>query len=141
MTAHERDVIGGLKQLTESIFKQYFRDEHGLTVSTVKTTSNEPNATPIPLMATSAPHMAKENQTNVGGTILEAAMKGAEEFCAMVVQQLNTNHDEKDDNDDWHNGQLHAYSSASQRLFEPLVDGEQSPATAHDKVRRQLNDF
>lgn len=82
--------------------------------------------------------MAKENQTDLDSILEDVAGKGAEQFCAMVLQQLNTNRD-TDTSDDWHSGQLHAYSSASQRMFEATV-AEQTNA-AHANVRRQLNEF
>lgn len=81
--------------------------------------------------------MAKENQADLD-SILDVAMKEAEQFCAIVVQQLNTNQD-SDTNDDWHSGQLHAYSSATQRMFETTAE-EQSNA-AQGNVRRQLNEL
>lgn len=77
--------------------------------------------------------MAKENQADLD-SILDVAMKEAEQFCATVVQQLNTNQD-SDTNEDWHSGQLHAYSSATQRMFETTAE-EQSNA-AQGNVRRQ----
>lgn len=49
---------------------------------------------------------------------LDSAMKdGAEQFCAMVVQQL-TNQEHIDHHEEWHHGQLNAYNLAHKRLFE-----------------------
>lgn len=140
---HERDVINGLKQLTEAIFKPHFRHEPVTVAAPKDHPSNEVDTSATPtessnlfsLVASSV--MAKENQTDLD-SILDVAMNEAEQFCAMVVQQLNANHD-NDTDDDWHNGQLHAYSSASQRMFDTNTDGQSN--AAHGNLRRQLNEF
>lgn len=127
--------------MTEAIFKPHFRHEH-LTVPAPENSSNEAgisSATNDPsnlftLVASSV--MAKENQANLDD-MPDVAMKEAEQFCAMVVQQLNTNRE--NDIDDWHNGQLQAYSSASQRMFESSAEEQSNAALAN--VRRQLNEF
>lgn len=128
--------------MTEAIFKPHFLHER-VTVPGPENTANEADTSTssndtsnlFSLVASSV--MAKENQADLDG-ILDVAMKEAEQFCAMVVHQLNTNHD-NDTNDDWHSGQLHAYSSASQRMFETTA--EEQSNDAHGNVRRQLNEL
>lgn len=125
--------------MTEAIFKPHFRHEQ-LTVPALENSSNDAGTSSatndasnlFSLVASSV--MAKENQANLDG-VLDATMKEAEQFCAMVVQQLNTNREI----DDWHNGQLQAYSSASQRMFESSAEEQSNAALAN--VRRKLNEF
>lgn len=134
--------MNGLKQLTEAIFKPHFRRDR-VNVVTPENPSNETETATdstetsnlFTLVTSSV--MAKENQADID-SILDVAMNEAEQFCAIVVQQLNSNRD-RDIDDDWHNGQLHAYSSASQRMFE--TNSEKQSNAAHDNVRRQLNEL
>lgn len=125
----EKRVIGGLKQLTELLFQQHYKN------NTDETDSNQDENMPVQSdeismyrTAETVPEkqcvnmdmnmdLPKENDGNFQ-QFLDSAMKdGAEQFCAMVVQQL-TNQQHVEQHDEWHRGQLNAYNLAHQRLFE-----------------------
>lgn len=118
----EKRVIGGLKQLTELLFQQHYKrhenevdssqNENNFVQSDEITTSAE-----TPSSSNIAMNDGKENDGNFQ-QFLDSAMKdGAEQFCAMVVQQL-TNQQHIEHNEEWHHGQLNAYNFAHERLFE-----------------------
>lgn len=119
LTTTEKRVIGGLKNLTESLFKQNYKQnatadesiENSNLLRTGETSSSSevPSGTNI--------NTGKENSGNFQRFLDDAMKDGAEKFCAMVVQQLTTQtHIEH--NEEWHRGQLNAYNVAHERLFD-----------------------
>ncbi|XP_031626694.1 uncharacterized protein LOC116342983 [Contarinia nasturtii] len=120
----ERNVIGGLKQLTELLFKQHYKqnqnDENDVTQSeeflqsdeVTTSTESEPNSSDM--------QSDKENSGNFQRFLDNAMGNGhAESFCAMVVRQL-TSADSIQHSEEWHRGQLDAYNMARQHFFERI---------------------
>lgn len=114
----EKRVISGLKQLTERIFKQHFKEnqmsEDSVTENVEPVQSNE--------VSTSTEYEATSNgiQTDKENghfqQFLDQAMGNgqAEQFCAMVVEHLTTGKP----SEEWHLDQLNAYNLAHKRLFD-----------------------
>lgn len=102
LSSHEKSVINGLKQLTEMIFKPHFQMQNEFDFDMNKTDKADDRVQSL---------CSNENDKTADG-----AMENAEQFCAMVIRNLTT----KDDNghDDWHHGQLSAYQTATERLFD-----------------------
>lgn len=118
----EKRVIGGLKQLTELLFKQHYK--HGQnTENTITqhderiqsdevTTGTKRESTPSDMQTD------KENNENCQRFLDNAMQDGhAEQFCAMVVRQLTTA-DSIEHSEEWHRGQLDAYNMAREHFFE-----------------------
>lgn len=123
----EKQVINGLKQLTDVIFKPHYRhDTTNGSQSTASVTSSNVNvlnsmiATAIDANQNdkTSTDAIKENERN-GDNMHKIPMKEAEQFCAMVVHQLSKN--DQDITDDWHRGQLNAYALASEKLLEKNI--------------------
>lgn len=110
LSTHEKTVINGLKQLTELIFKPHFIQEDGNAIGGANATESPSKAKPIFSLRSSVAH----SQWN-GDSLLDAAMKDAEKFCALVITNITSDSSEMDN--DWHAGQLNAYESASQQVL------------------------
>lgn len=115
-------MIGGLKQLTELLFKQHYKPNS--TEQDNIDGINEPlqsdevtTSTEYPMSIDSDTQTDKENVNFQQNQPDNTTPDEAEIFCGMVVQQLTTvepiEHDEE-----WHRGQLDAYNKAHERLFE-----------------------
>lgn len=116
----EKRVIGGLKQLTELLFKQHYKQQNTNQCHSIQndeplqsdevTTSTEFEATSSDMQSD------KENDERFQQYIDDGH---GEHFCALVVKQLTSksavNHSEE-----WHRGQLEAYNMAHKRLFEQV---------------------
>lgn len=121
----EKRVIGGLKQLTESLFKQYFKqnenDENSIDGCSETLQSDEvaiATAYSAPNNIENHPtHPDKENNGHFQQFLDNAMQGGAEQFCAMVVEHLTAGNQE-DQSEEWHRDQLNAYNMAHERLFE-----------------------
>lgn len=119
LTMTEKRVIGGLKNLTELLFKQNYKQNETVTESTENSDPLQPDeiSTNSEVPSASDINTDKENSENFQRFLDDAMKDGAEKFCAMVVQQLTTQtHIEH--NEEWHRGQLNAYNLAHERLFD-----------------------
>lgn len=121
----EKCVIGGLKQLTELLFKQHYK--HNEITDDAVTRCDEPLqsdevTTSTEFEATSSDTQTeKENNGNFQKFLDNAMQDGhAEQFCAMVVRQLTDGGDSVDHSDEWHRGQLDAYNNANKHFFERI---------------------
>lgn len=116
----EKRVIGGLKQLTELLFKQHYKQQDSNQCHS--TQSDEPLqsdevTTSTEFEATSSDAQSdKENDERFQQYIDDGQ---GEHFCAMVVKQL-TSKSSIDHSEEWHHGQLEAYNMAHKRLFEQV---------------------
>lgn len=117
----EKRVIGGLKQLTELIFKQHFKQNQMSEDSVTQT--NEPLqsdevSTSMEYEATSS-GMQPDKENGHFQQFLDKAMGNgqAEQFCAMVVKHLTTG-EPIDHSEEWHRDQLDAYNLAHERIFD-----------------------
>ena len=118
----EKRVIGGLKQLTELLFKQHYKQQDSnqchstVTQSEVPLQSDEVT-TSTEFEATSSDMQSdKENDERFQQYIDDGQ---GEHFCAMVVKQL-TSKSSVDHSEEWHRGQLEAYNMAHKRIFEQV---------------------
>lgn len=115
----EKRVIGGLKNLTELLFKQNYKQNE--TEAELTKNSDPPHtddkSTSSQVPSDSNMNTDKENSGNFQRFLDDAMKDGAEKFCAMVVQQL-TAQTHIEHNDEWHRGQLNAYNLAHERLFD-----------------------
>lgn len=114
----EKRVIGGLQKLTDMLFKQYYKqnpDEDNENEVDGNMQSDETTMSSDVDAPTSAKklRLKKENDENIH----QFSDKGAEKFCAMVVNQLARGTDEVAQADEWHRGQLNAYDTAQQHFF------------------------
>lgn len=125
MSTTEKRVIGGLKQLTELLFKQHFKQDANNQIDNNESLKSDEMAMNVEYSTSSGANMYgnKEN-TDESGQFQEnvpdecgAMYDEAEMFCGMVVQQLTTV-DPKDHKEEWHHGQLNAYNWAHEQLFE-----------------------
>lgn len=114
----EMRVIGGLKNLTELLFKQNYKQNATANESTENSdplqTDEKSTSSEVP--SGSNTNTDKENSGNFQRFLDDAMKDGAEKFCAMVVQQLTTQTN-IEHNEEWHRGQLNAYNLAHERLF------------------------
>lgn len=122
----EKRVIGGLKQLTELLFKQHYKQDN--QNQSVFTQSDEPVqsdevSTSTEYEATSSDmQMDKENDGRFQQFLDNAMEDGqGEQFCAMVLEHLTTANS-IDHSEEWHRGQLDAYNLAHKRLFNEHVE-------------------
>lgn len=113
----EKRVIGGLKELTELLFRQHYKDKNEADQNENKFVQSEEISTSSECPSSSSIESTDKENGNFQ-QFLDSAMKdGAEKFCAMVVQQL-TNQQHIDHHEEWHKGQLNAYNFAHEQLFE-----------------------
>lgn len=115
----EERVISGLKNLTELLFQQNYKQNVTAAESTENsdTLQSDEISTSSEVPSCSNTNTDKENSGNFQRFLDDAMKDGAEKFCAMVVQQLTTEtHIEH--NEEWHRGQLNAYNLAHERLFD-----------------------
>lgn len=124
LSTTERRVIGGLKQLTELLFKEHYK--HNSIEDDNVDGINEPLqsdeiTTSTECATSSTMDMQTDKENNANGQYQldsnESMHDEAELFCGMVVQQLTTG-DAVDHTEEWHRGQLKAYTAAHERLFE-----------------------
>lgn len=112
----EKRVIGGLQKLTDLLFKQYYKqnsDEDNENEVDGNMQSDEVTMSSDAPTSTTKLRLNKENDENIH----QFSDKGAEKFCAMVVNQLTRGTDEVAQADEWHRGQLNAYDTAQQHFF------------------------
>lgn len=112
----EKRVIGGLQKLTDLLFKQYYKqnpDEDNDNEVDGNMQSDEVTMSSDVPTSTTKLRLNKENDENIH----QFSDKGAEKFCAMVVNQLTRGTDEVAQADEWHRGQLNAYDTAQQHFF------------------------
>lgn len=126
LSTTEKRVIGGLKQLTELLFKQYYKpnsngqdnvDGVNEPLQSDEVTKSieypTPNDTDMQIdKENAADGHFQQKQSDNNTTPDEAEM-----FCGMVVQQLTTV-EPVDHSEEWHRGQLEAYNKAHERIFE-----------------------
>lgn len=117
----ERNVIGGLKKLTELLFKQHYKqnqsDENAVTQSDDFLQSDEVSTSTESEASSSEMQTDKENSGNFQRFLDNAMGDGhAESFCAMVVRQL-TGAESIQHSEEWHRGQLDAYNKAHEHFF------------------------
>lgn len=126
MSTTEKRVIGGLKQLTELLFKEHFKPN-----GDDQSDGNEPMKPNEMAMnveyPTSSDEHALANKENADGNVQQfqenvpnddsPMCDEAEVFCGMVVHQL-TSGGSNDHKEEWHHGQLNAYNWAHDQLFE-----------------------
>lgn len=120
LSTTEKRVIGGLKNLTELLFKDHFKQ-----TGDGQSDDNEPIKSDEMAMnveySTSSDEHAFANKENADGNVQQFEEKKAESFCAMVVSQLTSGDDPISNdhkNEEWHHGQLKAYNWAHDQLFE-----------------------
>lgn len=128
MSTTEKRVIGGLKQLTEFLFKQHFKSNGQVELNAADTTDeatqSDEVSSSIELPSDDDVKGDKENNSKTVPihSSMDSAMhyQEAELFCGMVVEQLTTTGQraEKPPSDEWHRGQLDAYNLAHKRLFD-----------------------
>lgn len=113
----EKHVIGGLKQLTELLFKQHYK--HNITDENNEPLQSDEVTTSTEYEATSIDNQTdKENNDRIQQFLDNAMGDGhGEQFCAMVIEQLTSGHSTHH-SEEWHRGQLEAYNMAHKRLFE-----------------------
>lgn len=119
LTMTERRVIGGLKNLTELLFKQNYKQNETTAESTENSDTQQTDeiSTSSESPSGSNTNTDKENSGHFQRFLDDAMKDGAEKFCAMVVQQLTTQtHIEH--NEEWHRGLLNAYNLAHEQLFD-----------------------
>lgn len=118
----EKRVIGGLKQLTELLFKEHYKQPDSNQCHSTVSQRDEPLqsdevTTSTEFEATSSDMQSdKENDERFQQYIDNGQ---GERFCAMVVKQL-TSKSSIDHSEEWHHGQLEAYNMAHKRLFEQV---------------------
>lgn len=117
----EKRVIGGLKQLTELIFKQHYKQNQcaeDIVSQSVEPLQSDEVSTSNEYKASSSDVENDKENGNFQKFLDNALGNGeAEQFCAMVVKHLTTG-EPIDHSEEWHRGQLDAYNLAHERLFD-----------------------
>lgn len=122
LSTTEKRVIGGLKQLTELLFKEHYKQNAKDQKDTNEPLKSDEMETNVDYPSSSGANMYA-NKENTDGNVKQIEDNvpdesgGAEVFCGMVVQQLTTG-ESKDHTEEWHHGQLNAYNWAHEKLFQ-----------------------
>lgn len=121
LSTTEKRVIGGLKQLTELLFKEHYKPNANERMNNDEPIQSDELTMGMEYSTSSGANMYanKENtdENDYSPDERDATYDGAEVFCGMVVQQLTTS-DPNDHTEEWHRGQLNAYNWAHEQLFE-----------------------
>lgn len=127
MSTTEKRVIGGLKHLTELLFKEHFKQTGDDQCDSNQPMKSDEMAMNVEYPTSSHQHAFanKENADENGQQFQEDVPSEsgpmcdeAEKFCGIVVHQLTSHSNDHSNDQEWHHGQLNAYNWAHDKLFE-----------------------
>lgn len=127
LSTTEKRVIGGLKQLTELLFKQHYKPNANEQLGNDEPMQSNEVAMSMDYSTSSGANMYTNKENTDGNVHFDENLpdesdamyhEAGEAFCGMVVQQLTTGDPNDHKEEEWHRGQLNAYNWAHEQLFE-----------------------